>query len=128
MDEEFEQVRQQASTEGAALLEALGVKKRLEQQTLILASKRAFATANRARALALASAAYSPGHPVGPDNAPEVFTQLAWTQLTLGHEREAMFHLSPLLSAYPEAKGLIEWMGDLVVLKGLGRHGDSKEN
>jgi hypothetical protein len=49
-------------------------------------------------------------------------------QLRTGHTREALDCIQPLLAAYPAATGLNEVLGDLAILQGLDRYGDSKEN
>ncbi|MEL6350094.1 MAG: hypothetical protein AAFV53_43745, partial [Myxococcota bacterium] len=68
------------------------------------------------------------GRQIGALNPPGLFVLLAEANLRTGRSREALDMLDPLKEAYPEVKGLNETLGDLVVLEGLERIGDSKEN
>ena len=57
-----------------------------------------------------------------------IITQRAAAQLGMGQTREALTSLAPIKNHHPEAQALLEWLGDLAVLQGLDRQGDSKEN
>jgi hypothetical protein len=68
------------------------------------------------------------GRRIGALNPPGVFVLLAEASLRLGRSREALDMLEPLLGLHPEVLGIDETLGDLVVLDGMARLGDSKEN
>jgi len=61
-------------------------------------------------------------------NPPTLFAVSAAANLRTGRTREALDALEVLVGAYPEIKGLDETVGDLAVLQGLDRAGDSREN
>ena len=65
---------------------------------------------------------------LGPVNGPTHFAVLAQAHLESGHTREALDALEVLARSYPEAVGADEILGDLAILEGLDRQGDSKEN
>jgi len=65
---------------------------------------------------------------LGPLNPPSLYALAAQASLRTGRTREALDYLSVLEAPYPIVTGLDETIGDLAVLEGLGRHGDSKEN
>jgi hypothetical protein len=65
---------------------------------------------------------------ITPVNAPGIFAVLAEADLRTGRTRESLDALEVLSSRFPEVEGLDETIGDLAILQGLDRHGDSKEN
>ena len=64
----------------------------------------------------------------GPENSPSLFALIALARLRLGYTREALDALHALVAYHPEVKGIIEAAGDLAVLQGIDRQGDSKED
>ncbi len=81
-------------------------------------------------ALAMAQMALDHEHPraITPLNSPTLFAVLAQANLRTGHTREALDALEVLVAPFPETTGLDETVGDLAVLAGLDRAGDSREN
>jgi hypothetical protein len=81
-------------------------------------------------ALAMAEMALDHESPraITPINSPTLFAVMAQANLRTGHTREALDALQVLVGAYPEVTGLDETVGDLAVLEGLDRTGDSREN
>jgi hypothetical protein len=81
-------------------------------------------------ALALAELALDHEQPraVTPLNSPTLFAVIAQANLRSGRTREALDALEVLVLPFPETTGLDETMGDLAVLEGLDRAGDSREN
>ena len=57
-----------------------------------------------------------------------LFAVLATANLQTGHTREALDALQVLVGPWPEVTGLDELVGDLAVLEGIHRSGDSREN
>jgi hypothetical protein len=81
-----------------------------------------------ARAAALMALDAGHGRRIGALNPPLLFAALADADLRLGRSREALDMLAPLKEVHPGILGLQETIGDLVVLEGMTRLGDSKEN
>lgn len=81
-------------------------------------------------ALALASLAtdYEQGRKIGPINSPTLFAVTASARFRLGDVREAKDALRALVLAFPEVVAVDETIGDLAVLDGMGRIGDSREH
>jgi hypothetical protein len=81
-------------------------------------------------ALALSSLAmdHEHGRQVGPVNSPMLYAVTASAWLRQGHVREAMDALQVLVPDYPEVVAVDETIGDLAVLDGMGRIGDSREH
>jgi hypothetical protein len=65
---------------------------------------------------------------ITPINAPGIFAVMALADLRTGRTRESLDALQVLTSRFPEVEGLDETIGDLAILEGLDRQGDSKEN
>lgn len=65
---------------------------------------------------------------VGPLNPPTAYAVLAAAEVRLGHVREALDALQPLAEPFPETAGLREVTGDLAVVLGMDRIGESREN
>jgi hypothetical protein len=81
-------------------------------------------------ALVLAELALDHEHPreITPLNPPTLYAVLAHANLRTGRTREALDALEVLVTPFPETTGLDETVGDLAVLSGLDRVGDSREN
>jgi hypothetical protein len=123
------ELRGRADADGAALLEDLDLLGRFRQEWLVTRTRRAVADDRPRQALAYAQLARDVATPgVGPRNAPAVLAVLAEAELRNGHTREALDALQVLVEVRPEAVGLRELVGDLAVLEGIDRRGDSKEN
>lgn len=80
-------------------------------------------------ALAFAEMALDHEHPreLTPLNSPTLFAVSAAANLRTGRSREALDALQVLVGPFPETIGLDETVGDLAVLQGLDRAGDSRE-
>ncbi|MDP2310605.1 MAG: hypothetical protein Q8P18_31590 [Pseudomonadota bacterium] len=80
-------------------------------------------------ALAFAEMALDHEHPreITPLNPPTLFALSAAANLRTGRSREALDALEVLRGPFPETMGLDETVGDLAVLQGLDRAGDSRE-
>lgn len=81
-----------------------------------------------AAALALDSLDATSARSVGPLNHPTAFAVLALASMRAGRVREALDALQPLMEPFPETTGAREVTGDLAVLLGMDRIGDSREN
>jgi hypothetical protein len=118
-----------ANDDGKGLVVDLHLPERFRQEWLV-SRARLHLVNGRPRAAAatllLARDASEPG--VGPANSPALFALTAEAELTQGHTREALDALDDLEAAYPAVHGLGELVGDLAVLEGIDRRGDSKEN
>lgn len=118
----------EASAETASLVNDLGIIDRFKVE-LLVARARADLLADRPkRAVATLSMARDvTQRGISPLNSPSLFALLAEGHLRTGHVREALDALQPLSQARPETVGVREFIGDLSVLRGLDRDGDSKE-
>ncbi len=118
-----------AGDDGRALLRDIGMRARLRQAWLVSRARFTLLADHPRQALTYAEMAVdvSDRH-VGSTNAPQAFSVLAHAQLVNGHTRESLGALRPIADAHPELVGLMEHVGDLAVLEGLDRTGDSKEN
>jgi hypothetical protein len=115
--------------EGATIAEELRLFHRFRQEWLVVRARGALADGHARRALTyLELARDHAARAIGPENAPAVFALIAEARLRLGHTREALDALHALSAAYPETVGIGEIAGDLAVVQGLDRHGDSKED
>jgi len=119
-----------ASPDGVALLDELDLSGVYRGRVLVAWTREAILADRPHVALATAQLALdaSNARTLGPRNTPAMFALLAEANLRTGRSREALDALQPLQSAYPLVHGLDETIGDLVILEGLGRLGDSKEN
>ncbi len=86
------------------------------------------AAPNCALAYALLAQDHADSRAINAVNSPTLFAILASAQLATGHTREALDALEPLTAAFPEIHGLDETVGDLAILQGIHRTGDSREN
>lgn len=119
----------QAPAEGTALLDELRLLDRFQHDWLTLRAEQWVLAGQLEPAHAMLEQTIDVAQPgVGPHNSPLTLALLAETHLATGHTREALDALQRLSEAHPEVKGLQERVGDLAVLEGLGRHGDSKED
>jgi hypothetical protein len=122
-------LRGSASDDGKALLLDLELVERFRQEWLVARARLALLEGRPRQALAYVQLARDVADPgVGPANSPSVLALLAEAELKNGHTREALDALTLLQEAHPEVLGLREVVGDLAVLEGLDRRGDSKEN
>jgi len=114
---------------GKALVTDLNLVGIYRCQNLIALAEESLDRDRPRQALALAQMAQDMTHPreIGPLNPPLLFLLLAEANVLTGHTREALDSLEVLSDAYPEILALDETVGDLAVLKGLNRQGDSKE-
>ena len=133
LDKELHQWRErllaQAGDDGDALLTDLDLVGRYRQEWLVVRARQALMANRGGMALAyLEMARDVTTRGVGPANGPALLALTAEAQLRLGHTREALDSLQLLVEARPDATGAREHAGDLAVLQGLDRQGDSKEH
>jgi hypothetical protein len=122
-------LRESAGDDGRALLLDLKLTERFRQEWLVARARLALLEGRPRQALATVQLARDVADPaVGPANSPSVLALLAEAELKNGHTREALDALTLLQESHPEVLGLREVVGDLAVLEGLDRRGDSKEN
>lgn len=116
--------------DGGELLDGLNLPGVLRSRFLLALARHALVAGHPRQALAVIQMAMDLEHPraIGPLNPPGFFAATAEAQLLTGHTREALDALQVLSDAYPELAGVDEVVGDLAILQGLDRHGDSKEN
>jgi hypothetical protein len=115
--------------DGAAMLHQVGVVDRLRLEVLVQRARRDLRAGHHQRALAtLLLARDVTDRTIGPRNSPALMVLLAEANLRAGRSREALDALQLLAGRRPEVLGLRELVGDLSVLQGLDRHGDSKEH
>ena len=118
-----------ADADGAALLNQIGVVDRLRQEILVARARRDLRAGHHQRALATLQLARDvTDRTIGPRNSPALMALLAEANLRAGRSREALDALQLLAGRRPEVLGLRELVGDLSVLQGLDRRGDSKEH
>lgn len=117
-----------ASADGTALLTDLALLDRHRQDLLVVRAREALLDGRPQQALVLLQLARdATAAEAGPRNAPELFALLAEAELRTGRVREALDALHDLAAAHPEVRALEEVAGDLAVLRGLDRRGDSRE-
>ena len=116
-----------ATDDGRAVLTDLDVAERFRQEWLVARGRLALVEDHPQHAMSLLELAHHAGEPLGPKNPPGLYALLAEARLRTGRTREALDALAVLADAYPEVHGLFEALGDLAVLEGLDRPGDSKE-
>ncbi len=124
------QLAASATDEGRALLDDLRLIEGARARTLVALGAAALRDDRPRCALAFAEMALDHESPraIGPINSPTLFAVLAAANLRSGRTREALDALSVLVTPFPEVIGLNETVGDLAVLQGLDRAGDSREN
>jgi hypothetical protein len=118
----------EATDEGRGLLDDLGLLERFRQEWLVTRARAALESDHPHQALAYLDLARDVStREIGPRNSPALMALMAEAHLRLGHTREALDPLQLLADAHPETIGLRETLGDLAVLRGVDRNGDSKE-
>jgi hypothetical protein len=124
------QVRASASPDGLALLDDLRLVDVLRSRLLLALARNAIGSHHPWQAKTFAQLALDAenSRAITPVNHPALQAILIEAQLQTGHTREALDCIQPMLAAYPAATGLDEVLGDLAILQGLDRYGDSKEN
>ncbi|MDG1482181.1 MAG: hypothetical protein P8R54_21495 [Myxococcota bacterium] len=116
------------STEGAAVLDELQLVAGYRARLLTDLARRHRDTPQVALALGQLALDVEHSRAVSTLNPPGLFVTLATASFQSGRSRAALEYLAPLASSWPEIVGLDETLSDLVVLEGLERLGDSKEN
>lgn len=114
--------------QGLALLEELSAPKQLEYDIYRTHAKRALHAREYKRASQHALLSFSPGQSVGPLVSQEALLVLAESQIKQQRYRDALQTLHVLSKGSLEVRTLLEWLGDLSVIKDIDREGDSKEN
>ena len=124
------ELEDEAGDEGRELLGQLRLVPGFRAQVLLDRARSALLAAHPRQARAYAQLALDLEHPreVSPINAPGLYAALAEANLRTGHTREALDALQVLSDLLPTVSGVDELVGDLAVLEGLDRQGDSKEN
>lgn len=119
-----------ANDDGRALLDDLRLVAGTRSRLLVSKGVDALQASQPRCALAYAEMARDHEDPraVGPLNSPTLFAVLATANLRTGHTREALDALEVLTAPFPETTALDETVGDLAVLQGIDRAGDSREN
>ncbi len=118
-----------ADAEGDALIDSLGLVERFRQEWLVVFARHALHQGHPRAALAVLQQARDVGEPeVGPANSPSLFALTAAAEIRAGHTRQALDALEPLSRSFTAVRGVQELVGDLAVLQGLDRQGDSKES
>lgn len=125
---EFSALISAASPEGRDILIDLDASQRFIQETLLQLASHQIANSAYHDALRTSQMTQDTSNSLGPTNGPLLFTIQAEAQMYSGHTRDALHRIAPLTTSFPETKAMREWIGDLSVLKGLDRQGDSKEN
>jgi len=130
LDAWSEQAREGANEDGLALLDDLQLVRIFRSRLLLARARSAMAAGHPWQAHAFAQLALDleSSRGITPVNHPGLQALIVESQLHKGHTREALDALQPLLGAYPALTGLDEVLGDLAILQGLDRYGDSKEN
>jgi hypothetical protein len=121
-----ERIIDRAPPEGAALATELGLVGRWREQLCLAMARRALRLGSPDAAAVWARAATfgRDGLPTDP-SAPLL---LATAELRSGRAREALAALPSSAGADPALRAAVDPLSDLVVLEGLGRAGDSKED
>ncbi len=122
--------RDGATPDGQALLDDLQLVPIYRSRLLLALGRKALLAEHPWQALAFAQLALDleSSRGINHVNHPGLRAIIVEAQLRTGHTREALDAIQPLLGGYPAAKGLNEVLGDLAILQGLDRYGDSKEN
>lgn len=119
-----------SADDGRALLHDLQLVPATRSRVLVTLAVSALVDNHPQCALAYGEMArdHASGRAITAINSPTLFAVLAQANLATGHTREALDALEVLTQAYPELHGLDETLGDLAVLEGIHRAGDSREN
>ncbi|RME25555.1 MAG: hypothetical protein D6798_08685 [Deltaproteobacteria bacterium] len=130
VDDWVERLRTASSTDGQALLDDLQLATALRNRVLVAWAREALRAGHPHQATAyllLAHDLEDAGN-ISATNPPALFVLQAEAFLRTGRTRQALDALSALDEDLPGLTGTIETIGDLAVLEGMGRHGDSKED
>lgn len=118
-----------ADADGDALLGGLGLLERYRQEWLVVVARDALHQGHPRTALELLRLAHDASESgIGPANSPSLFALTAAAELRSGRARQALDALEPLSDSFTSVRGVQELVGDLAVLEGLTRQGDSKES
>ncbi|MFZ5475509.1 MAG: hypothetical protein ACOZNI_01935 [Myxococcota bacterium] len=119
-----------AGDDGRALLNELRLVEGTRSRLLVSQAVAALAADQPRCAVAYAELArdHEAARSISPVNSPTLFAVLAAGNLRTGRAREALDALEVLTGPYPEVVALDETVGDLTVLQGIDRAGDSREN
>ena len=122
--------RGSAGPDGLALLDDLQLLRVFRSRVLLALARKALIADHPWQAATFAQLALDAenARSVTPVNHPGLQAVLIHAQLQTGRTREALDALQPLVALYPALTGLDEVLGDLAILQGLDRYGDSKEN
>jgi hypothetical protein len=116
--------------EGVALLDELDLVRQYQGKVLLAWARTALDQGRPHEALTFAQMALDAerSREITPVNGPGLYAVLAEADLRTGRTRESLDALEVLTTRFPEVEGLDETVGDLAILQGLDRQGDSKEN
>jgi hypothetical protein len=118
------------SGDGLQLLDELQLVRQYEGKVLLAWARAALDEGRPHEALTYAQMALDAerSREITPVNGPGLYAVLAEADLRTGRTRESLDALEVLTTRFPEVEGLDETVGDLAILQGLDRQGDSKEN
>jgi len=130
LDAWVEASRASANADGVALLDDVQLVVVFRSRLLLALARKAILADHPRQAKVYAQQALDveSSRGISPVNHPGLLALIVESQLRTGHTREALDALQPLVESYPCLTGLDEVMGDLAILQGLDRYGDSKEN
>lgn len=117
-----------ADADGRELLLDLRLIEVFRQQWLVGRGRELLAANRPQEALATLEAAIDPLADDGPTDPPALWVLVAHARVATGRTREALDALEHLRPDHPDVTAVAELVGDLAVLQGLDRQGDSKEN
>jgi hypothetical protein len=118
-----------STPDGAALLTSLSLVESFRAKFLVSVASDLLNLGRPHQALAVAQATLDISNPrtVSATNPALLFAVLAHAHLRTGHTREALDALEVLSGTFPSVVTVDETVGDLAVVEGLHRIGDSKE-
>jgi hypothetical protein len=116
--------------DGLQLIDELQIVRQYEGKVLLAWARGALDEGRPHEALTFAQMALDAekSREITPVNGPGLYAVLAEADLRTGRTRESLDALEVLTTRFPEVEGLDETVGDLAILQGLDRQGDSKEN
>lgn len=119
-----------AGNDGRALLDDLRLAAVFRSRVLLALAREAMANGHprQAQVFAYLALDLEQAHDLTPINHPGLQAIIAEAHLLTGHTREALDALQVLADQDRALQGLDEVVGDLAILQGLDRLGDSKEN
>jgi len=127
-EQEMADLTRHATTQGGALLQELSIPKQLRHRLYRIRAERALQNQQYSEATRLALQSFAPGQPVGPLVSPQSLLILAESQIKQQRYRDALQTLHILSGGTLHMRVVLEWLGDLSVIKDIDREGDSKEN